>query len=103
LTRRARFATAIVVAVLGLSTATASAMTIKEFRKFSISEQGLYIGAAVNMLAYSYAANGDTAKASCLKNWYFGKKGVETPGPRQVTIEIDVAGNLDAEKYQVGA
>jgi hypothetical protein len=89
------------VATLSIDAGPASAMTIKEFRKFSISEQGMYIGAAVNMLAYSYAANGDTAKASCIKNWYFGKKGVETPGPSQLTIEIDVAENLDAEKYHV--
>ena len=88
-------------AILCLCGTAASAMTIKEFRKFSVSEQGTYIGAAVNMLAYSNAANGDIGKASCIKNWYFGKKGVETPGPRQLTIEIDVAGNLDADKYHV--
>lgn len=61
----------------------------------------MYIGAAVSMLAYSYAANGDVPKARCIQNWYYGKKGVETPGPREITIELGVAENLDAEKYQV--
>lgn len=99
---RRRFHLAVAVAaIFSFCAVPASAMTIKEFRKFSISEQGMYIGAAVNMLAYSYAANGETGKASCIKNWYFGKKGVETPGPRQLTIEIDVAGNLDPDRYQV--
>ena len=76
-------------------------MTIREFRKFSTTEQSTYIGAAVNMLANSYAANGNTAKASCIKNWYFGKRGVETPGPREITIELGVAENLDADKRHV--
>jgi hypothetical protein len=76
-------------------------MTIREFRKFSRDEQSMYIGAAVNMLAYSYAATGSVAKATCVKNWYFGKKGVETPGPREITIELGVAENLDADKYHV--
>ena len=80
---------------------TASAMSIKEFRKFSTLEQGTYIGAAVSMLAYSYAASGNTAKAHCIKEWYFGKAGVETPGPREISIEMGVAENLDPVKYHV--
>jgi hypothetical protein len=92
---------AIVLAAYVISTISASAMTIKEFRKFTIPEQGMYIGAAVSMLAYTYAAIGDVAKARCVQSWYYGKRGVETPGPSQVTIEIDLAGNVDAEKYQV--
>jgi hypothetical protein len=63
----------------------ATAMTIKEFRKFSQTEQGTYIGAAVSMLSYSYAVNGDPAKARCIQNWYFGKKGVETPRQHEIT------------------
>lgn len=76
-------------------------MTIKEFRKFSQLEQGTYIGAAVSMLAYAHAANGEAVKGRCILNWYFGKKGIETPGPRQITVELAVAGDADAEKYQV--
>jgi len=82
-------------------TVPAFAMSIKEFRKFSPTEQGTYIGAAVSMLAYSYAANGDPARARCIQNRYFGKKGVETPGPREITVELSVAEDLDADKYQV--
>ena len=99
---RTRLVTAaLVLAAYGVYSTAASAMTIKEFRKFTITEQGTYIGAAVSMLAYTYAANGDVPKARCIQSWYYGKRGVETPGPSQVTIEIDLAGNVDAEKYQV--
>src|SRR5262245_10737024 len=79
----------------------ASALTIKEFRKASSNDQATYITAAVSMLAYTYATNGDTAKARCIQNWYFGQKGVETPGPREIAIEMGVAENLDAAKYHV--
>jgi hypothetical protein len=61
----------------------------------------MFIGAAVSMLAYSYAANGNVPRARCIQSWYYGKKGVETPGPREIAIEMGVAENLDAEKYQV--
>jgi hypothetical protein len=100
MTTISRIAGAMLAASIALTT-PASAMTIKEFRKFSTTEQGMYIGAAVNMLAYSYAANGEAGRASCIKNWYFGTKGVETPGPRAITVEISVAGDLDADKYHV--
>jgi hypothetical protein len=99
--RRSYSAAAMLATMVTLSVSPAAAMTLKEFRNFSVHEQGMYIGAAVNMLAYTYASNGNTAKASCIKNWYFGKKGVETPGPREITIELGVAENLDADKYHV--
>jgi hypothetical protein len=89
------------VALASLCVFQAPAMTLKEFRKFSTTEQSMYIGAAVNMLAYTYAANGNTSKASCIKNWYFGKSGVETPGPREITTELTAAELLDANKYHV--
>jgi hypothetical protein len=76
-------------------------LPIKEFRRFSTQEQGTYIGAAVSMLAYAYAANGDTVKAHCIQNWYFGTRGVETPGPREIAIEMGVAENMDPTKYHV--
>jgi hypothetical protein len=86
---------------LTICSSTASALPIKEFRKFSSDDQATYITAAVSMLAYGYAANGDTARAHCIQTWYFGKKGVETPGPREIAIEMGVAENLDAAKYHV--
>ncbi len=92
---------AAIAAILSLCAAQASAMTLQEFKKFTTTEQGTYIGAAVNMLAYTYAANGNVAKASCIKNWYFGVRGTDTPGPREITIEIGVAEHLDPTKYHV--
>jgi hypothetical protein len=89
------------IGIIMASLTSASAMTLREFKKFSIDEQGTYIGAAVNMLAYTYAANGNVPKASCIKNWYFGTRGTETPGPREIRIEIGVAEKLDADKYHV--
>lgn len=78
------------------------AMTITEFRKFSRTDQSTYIGAAVSMLAYSLAANGDTAGATCVKNWYFSaRKGVETPGPHEISVEMALAEKADATKYHV--
>ena len=65
----------------------ATAMTLKEFRKFSTGDQGTYIGAAVSMLVYFYAANGDTPRARCVQSWYYGKDGA---GPRHITVEISV-------------
>jgi hypothetical protein len=76
-------------------------MTIREFRKFSTTEQGTYIGAAVSMLAYSYAANGDPTKGRCVQNWYFGQRGVETPGPHDITVKLDAYESLDPDKYHV--
>lgn len=94
-------AAALVAGFLMVCSTTASALPIKEFRKFSSNDQATYIIAAVSMLAYNYAANGDTVKAHCIQNWYFGKKGVETPGPLAVEVELGAAENLDAAKYHV--
>jgi hypothetical protein len=84
-----------------LDTQTALALPIKEFKRFSAPDQATYLIGAVSMLAYSYAANGDTAKARCVQNWYFGEKGQDTPGPRQLSVEIVAAESVDAAKYHV--
>jgi len=96
-----RLTTAILAVAVSLSMPTASAMTLREFQKFSNSEQGMYIGAAVSMLAYSYAANGDAAKGRCIQNWYFGQRAVESPGPREITNKIDGYASIDPDKYHV--
>lgn len=88
-------------ALFVLCSGQAGALPIKEFRKFSAGDQATYTTAAVSMLAYSYAAGGNVAKASCIKNWYFGKAGAETPGPREIAIEMGVAEHVDAAKYHV--
>ncbi len=84
-----------------LDAGQAFAVTLKELRRFPKAEQGTYIGAAVSMLAYTYAANGDPVRARCTMNWYFGKGGAETPGPREIAVEIGVAEADNPEKYHV--
>jgi hypothetical protein len=96
-----RKAAALTTALIIFGSSPAGALPIKEFRKFSRDDQATYTTAAVSMLAYSYAASGNTAKAHCIQQWYFGKAGVETPGPREIAIEMGVAENLDAAKYHV--
>lgn len=94
----------ILVAALALTiivTTASSAMTLKDFKRFSVDEQSIYIGAQVNMLAYKFATEGDTAKARCIRNYYFGEPGKEPPGPRAVSVEIAVAAARDPEKYHV--
>lgn len=92
---------ATLAAVVALSAMPSSAMTIREFRKFSDKEQGHFIGAAVSMLAYAYAANGDPGKGRCIREWYYGTPGKPTPGPRAIALEIAVAEQADADKYDV--
>lgn len=77
------------------------AFLIKEFKRYSTQEQVIFLSGAVSMAAYNSAANGDTEKARCIMNWYFGKKGEETPGPRQLVVEIVAAEQVDAAKYHV--
>jgi hypothetical protein len=99
--RTSRMTAAILATVIGLCAAPASAMTLREFKKATTEERGTYIGAAVSMLAYVYAARGDVEKARCIQSWYYGKRGAETAGPRAIAIEIGVAENLDPDKYHV--
>lgn len=95
-------ALAIVMAVI-MTGPSAGGMTIKEFRnKLSPQERGLFIGAAVAMLGYHYAANGNVAKATCIRNWFFGdRKGGESRGARAITIEEGVAANLDPARFHI--
>ena len=99
--KRLRCAAALLAAYFVLSANLASALPIKEFRKFSSNDQATYIMAAISMLAYTYASGGDVAKARCVQNWYFGHSGVQTQGPSEIAIEMDVAERLDAAKYHV--
>jgi hypothetical protein len=90
-----------VAALFSLSMNSVSALSIREFRKHTPEKQGVYVSAAVSMLAYTFAANGDLAKASCVKTWYFGKLGEETPGPRELAVEIGIAEKRDADRFHV--
>ena len=101
MTNMTKVTVSLIAAAISLSAPQARAMTIREFRKFSTTEQSTYIGAAVGMLAYSYAANGDTAKGRCIQSWYFGQRGVETPGPRDVTTKLNAYESIDPDKYHV--
>lgn len=50
------------------------------------------------MLAYHYAANGDTARASCVKDWHL-RAGSDSA--RQLAVEISIAERQDPDKYQI--
>jgi len=101
MTTTLRFVATTLAALTTFCGGAASALPIKEFRKFSPQEQATYITAAVSMVAYTNAANGNVAKASCIKKWYFGTKGADTPGPHEIAVEMGVAEHLDADKYHV--
>jgi hypothetical protein len=90
-----RLMTALVAAISLFST-SASALSIRDFRKFSAPDQATYIMAAVSMLAYTYAANGDVAKGRCIQNWYFGQK-----GPSEIPARISAYESIDPDKYHV--
>jgi hypothetical protein len=92
---------ALLAAFFTFAASHASALPIKEFRKFSQEEQASFLIGAVSMVAFTYATTGETARARCIQNWYFAHKNVETPGPRQLAVELGVAENLDPEKYHV--
>ena len=79
----------------------AQAITITEFRKYSQPEQATFLSGAISMAIYNYAANGDPAKARCIRDWYYGKAGEDAPGPRQLAVELGIAERQDAGKFHV--
>lgn len=87
--------------VVLLAAGQADALSIREFRKHPDDQQAVYVTAAVSMIAYNQAVVGDVDKARCIRNWYFGERGEETPGPRQIAIEMQVAERQDPDKYHV--
>jgi hypothetical protein len=104
-TNALRFAAAF-LAVATLAT-TASALPVGDFLKQPRHDQGVYASGAVSMLMYSYAANNNLKKASCINQWYF--KGstdsqgnvISAPGPVQLSDEIDKAAAINPAKFQV--
>ena len=84
-----------------LGTREAAALPIKEWLKYPPEKRAVYITGAVSMTAYTYASNGNTAKARCIQSWYFGQKGVETPGPSALALELGAAELQDASKLHV--
>src|ERR1700687_2794645 len=99
--RLSRLKVAILAVGFSLPGPTASAMTIREFRKLSPPAQSTYIDAAVSMLTSTYAANGNAAKSRCIQNWYFGQQGAQAPGRRQIANELEAYESLDPDKYNV--
>lgn len=90
-----------VVALFLLAATSASALTIREFKRFSKEQQAVFVSGAVAMAAYTYATGGDVPKARCIQQWFFGKAGEETPGPRAIAIEIGIAEQQDADKFRI--
>jgi hypothetical protein len=84
-----------------LATSQVSALSIRDYRKLSHGDQANFVAAAVSMLAYTYAANGDVPRASCAKNWFFGQHGEETPGPREIALQIGIAEQRDPDRFLV--
>lgn len=92
---------AVMVTGLTLWIPLAGAMNLREFAKFSHEEQGTYIGAAVSMLAYTYAVQGNVEKARCIQAWYYGKPGTRAAGPDAIATELSVAERTDPDKFHV--
>lgn len=99
--RPSRCVAALLAAFCIFAAVPASAFTLKEFRKYTANQQAVYLSGAVSMVAFTYATTGESAKARCVHNWYFGPG--DAPGPRQLTLELSVAEDLDPEKYHVEA
>jgi hypothetical protein len=99
--RLSRLKVAILAVGFSLPGSTASAMTIREFRKLSPPTQSAYVDAAVSMLTSAYATNGNAARGRCIQNWYFGQQGAQAPGRRQIANELEVYETLDPDKYNV--
>jgi len=85
-----------------LSAGPASALSIKEYRKFDRERQAHFVSAAVSMTAYIHAANGETAKARCIIGWYFGTNDKSGPGPDQISAETVAAEHVDPERHIEG-
>ena len=92
-----------VLAVSGLLIGDcASALSIREFRKHPDDQEAVFVGAAVSIMAYNYAARGEVTRASCVQDWYFrGKDGNKPTGPRELAVEIAAAERHDAERFHV--
>jgi hypothetical protein len=94
--------TAICLALLSLLTAMpTAALSIRDYRKLNRDQQTTFVLAAVSMLAYNYAANGEVPRATCVKNWFFGQHGEETQGPKELAVQIGIAEQRDPDHYLV--
>ena len=100
-----RFAAAF-LAVATLAT-TASALPVGDFLKQPPRDEAVYVCGAVSMLMYSYAANNDVKKASCINQWFFKSSKdnqgnvIPAPGGAQLSDEIDKAAVINPAKFQL--
>ena len=81
---------AILSALAALVPGDASALTIKEFRKYSPDRQAVFLSGAVSMTAYTHASNNDTAKARCIQSMRLTipRCGLTAPLGRPVDPEV---------------
>ena len=84
-----------------LCTAQAFALSIRDFRRFKQEEQAMILTASVSMLVSTYAADGKTAQARCIRSWYFGLNDGKAHGPRDLATEITLAERADPDKFQI--
>ncbi len=87
--------------LFSITTGTALATTLRQFQRFTKEQRSVFVSGAVSALAYYFAANGEQQRSNCVNDWYFGKPGEETPGPRQLAIEIALAERRDPDKYDI--
>jgi hypothetical protein len=71
------------------------ALSVTEFLKYPPNARATFLSGALTMLAYSYAANGDIEKATCIKTWHLGKPGRESRSAQELSVEIDLAAKRD--------
>ena len=89
---------AAVVGIMPLFVQSANALLLTDFRKFDADTQGSFITGAVSMLAYSYAANGNTRKAHCIQEYFFGPN---AKGGKELSREIAIAQSTNPERLHV--
>lgn len=81
--------------------ASLPALSIKEFRRYSIEDQAVFVSGAVSMVAYDLAVRGEVPRAKCVRAWYFGSAGKAATGPSDLAVELNIAERQDAEKLHV--
>ena len=93
---------AFLAALITVCAGQASALSIREFRKFSREDQAMILTASVNMLVFTYAANGKPTQAGCIQRWFTGKaKEAPASASQDLATELAVAEHSDPDKFHI--
>ena len=90
----------VIAAALSLSRPL-QALSVADFSRYPPERQASFLSGALSILAYSYAANGDVARATCIKTWHLGKPGQESSSSRELAIEIAIAQRSDPDRLAI--